>query len=94
LTLTVVSRIPSHAAFVEKSWVGSADPVVQAAPWGEKKEHRPMPVLEVNNLVVDFETDEGVVEAIDHFTLTVQEGKSSASWERAAVARRPWPDVS
>jgi peptide/nickel transport system ATP-binding protein len=34
-----------------------------------------MPVLEINNLVVDFETDQGIVEAIDHLTLTVQEGE-------------------
>jgi peptide/nickel transport system ATP-binding protein len=34
-----------------------------------------MPVLEINNLVIDFETDQGVVEAIDHLTLSVREGE-------------------
>jgi peptide/nickel transport system ATP-binding protein len=34
-----------------------------------------MPILEINNLVIDFETDQGVVEAIDHLTLSVREGE-------------------
>jgi peptide/nickel transport system ATP-binding protein len=34
-----------------------------------------MSVLEINNLVIDFETDQGVVEAIDHLTLSVREGE-------------------
>jgi ABC-type antimicrobial peptide transport system ATPase subunit len=29
-----------------------------------------MSVLEINDLVIDFETDQGVVEAIDHLTLS------------------------
>src|SRR5918999_4758810 len=40
---------------------------------GEGRE--PMPVLEINNLVIDFETDQGVVEAIDHLTLNVRAGE-------------------
>jgi peptide/nickel transport system ATP-binding protein len=39
------------------------------------KRKRTMPVLEINNLVIDFETDQGVVEAIDHLTLSVREGE-------------------
>jgi peptide/nickel transport system ATP-binding protein len=34
-----------------------------------------MPALEINELVIDFETDQGVVEAIDHLTLSVREGE-------------------
>jgi peptide/nickel transport system ATP-binding protein len=34
-----------------------------------------MLVLEINKLVVDFETDQGVVEAIDHLTLSVRAGE-------------------
>ena len=34
-----------------------------------------MPILEINNLIIDFETDQGVVEAIDHLTLSVREGE-------------------
>jgi peptide/nickel transport system ATP-binding protein len=34
-----------------------------------------MSVLEINDLVIDFETDQGVVEAIDHFSLTVRAGE-------------------
>lgn len=34
-----------------------------------------MSVLEINDLVIDFETDQGVVEAIDHFSLSVREGE-------------------
>ena len=34
-----------------------------------------MPVLEINNLVVDFETDQGVVKAIDYLTLSVRAGE-------------------
>jgi peptide/nickel transport system ATP-binding protein len=34
-----------------------------------------MPILEIDNLVIDFETDQGVVEAIDHLTLSVREGE-------------------
>jgi peptide/nickel transport system ATP-binding protein len=34
-----------------------------------------MPVLEINDLVIDFDTDQGVVEAIDHLTLSVREGE-------------------
>src|ERR687895_757944 len=34
-----------------------------------------MAVLEINNLVIDFDTDQGVVEAIDHLTLSVRAGE-------------------
>src|SRR4029077_11829233 len=34
-----------------------------------------MAVLEINDLVVDFETDQGIVQAIDHLTLNVREGE-------------------
>src|SRR5499426_2829415 len=34
-----------------------------------------MAVLEINDLVVDFETDQGVVQAIDHLTLSGREGE-------------------
>src|SRR5437763_13731388 len=34
-----------------------------------------MAVLEINDLVVDFETDQGIVQAIDHLTLSVREGE-------------------
>jgi peptide/nickel transport system ATP-binding protein len=34
-----------------------------------------MAILEINDLVIDFETDQGVVEAIDHLTLSVREGE-------------------
>src|SRR5688500_9852984 len=34
-----------------------------------------MLVLEITNLVIDFETDQGVVEAIDHLTLSAREGE-------------------
>jgi oligopeptide/dipeptide ABC transporter ATP-binding protein len=34
-----------------------------------------MTVLEISDLVVDFDTDDGVVEAIDHLALTVREGE-------------------
>jgi oligopeptide/dipeptide ABC transporter ATP-binding protein len=34
-----------------------------------------MAVLEINDLVVDFETDQGIVQAIDHLTLSVGEGE-------------------
>ena len=34
-----------------------------------------MSVLEINNLVIDFDTDQGMVEAIDHLTLSVREGE-------------------
>jgi ABC-type dipeptide/oligopeptide/nickel transport system ATPase component len=32
-------------------------------------------VLEINDLVIDFTSDQGVVEAIDHLTLSVREGE-------------------
>jgi peptide/nickel transport system ATP-binding protein len=34
-----------------------------------------MPVLEVNDLAIDFDTDQGVVAAIDHLTLSVRENE-------------------
>jgi len=34
-----------------------------------------MAVLEINDLVVEFETDQGIVQAIDHLTLSVREGE-------------------
>ena len=34
-----------------------------------------MTVLEIKDLVIDFETDQGVVEAIDHLTLSVRAGE-------------------
>ena len=34
-----------------------------------------MSVLEINDLLIDFETDQGVVEAIDHLSLSVREGE-------------------
>ena len=34
-----------------------------------------MSVLEITDLVIDFETDQGVVEAIDHLSLSVREGE-------------------
>jgi peptide/nickel transport system ATP-binding protein len=34
-----------------------------------------MPVLEISDLVIDFETDQGVVEAIDHLSLNVRAGE-------------------
>ena len=34
-----------------------------------------MAILEINDLVVDFETDQGIVQAIDHLTLNVREGE-------------------
>jgi oligopeptide/dipeptide ABC transporter ATP-binding protein len=37
--------------------------------------HIAMTVLEISDLVVDFDTDDGVVEAIDHLALTVREGE-------------------
>jgi ABC-type dipeptide/oligopeptide/nickel transport system ATPase component len=34
-----------------------------------------MSLLEINDLAIDFETDQGTVEAIDHFNLNVGEGE-------------------
>jgi oligopeptide/dipeptide ABC transporter ATP-binding protein len=44
-----------------------------------------MAVLEINDLVIDFETDQGVVEAIDHLSLSVREGESGCG--KTTVAR-------
>src|SRR5690349_9751678 len=42
---------------------------------GRQRRNGHMAVLEINNLVVDFETDQGIVQAIDHLTLSVREGE-------------------
>ena len=34
-----------------------------------------MSVLEINDLVVDFDTDDGLVQAIDHLSLSVRAGE-------------------
>jgi ABC-type dipeptide/oligopeptide/nickel transport system ATPase component len=34
-----------------------------------------MSVLEIDDLVIDFDTDDGLVQAIDHLSLSVREGE-------------------
>ncbi len=40
-----------------------------------EKEDLHMAVLEINDLTVEFETDQGVVQAIDHLTLRIRPGE-------------------
>jgi ABC-type dipeptide/oligopeptide/nickel transport system ATPase component len=41
-----------------------------------------MAVLKINDLVVDFETDQGIVQAIDHLTLSRTRGRNSRPGRR------------